>query len=843
MKRIACAISVLVGMTISAQSVANEQVRNMLVPPPGLELQDFESNSDHHGNNFKSCRTKLPNLDNAVASLIEGLDERGLLERTTVLVLGEMGRTPKVNKNVGRDIEHRRLLAIHRENEAWYKVQTRQDWEQFRDQRMGALRTSLGQFPPAPKYLKAETTGHIAGDGYRIDNIVYESRPGLFVTANLYLPAKPLKSMPAVLFSHSHHNPKTQGELQDMGMTWARQGWVVLVPDHLGHGERRQHPFVSRDQYPKSFQVGRQDYYFRYNTGLQLQLVGDSLIGWMAWDLMRGVDLLYSLDGVDKDRIILIGSVAGGGDPAGVAAALDPRIAAVAPFNFGGPQPDYAIPQDAENEFYYFGVAYWETTRCLRLGGRDGFAHWTIVGSVAPRRLIYSFEFGWERGRDPVWPRLEKVFGFYDAKDHLGAAAGRGHLKGRPPENTHCNNVGSFHRRKLYPHLQRWFEMNPPADDFQQRRETKELMCTTPAAANALAPQFVHQLARELAGDRLAQARRGRASLDLAARRSQLRDDWSQLLGNVEPTGDPKVRRTTKSTTGDVAIERVLLEVEDGIIIPLVLLSAASSTPQRQQREKQETRSLASPVVVMVSSAGKERLLDQRPQEIATLIAGGAVVCIPDLRGTGETRSGSSVGPRSTGTTLSCRDQVLGQTLLGSQVRDLRSVLGFVRTRNKSKPVALWGDSLAKVNPQDRSEVVPHGADNPNTQAEPSGGLLALLGALFEDDVQAVYASGTFASFESLLDSQFLFVPHAAVVPGALTAGDIADVAACLAPRPLRMDNFVDGLNRRVPTDSANTTLAHTIRTYRETQAGEQLSLSAGKSADVAQWLLSRTAP
>ena len=173
-----------------------------------------------------------------------------------------------------------------------------------------------------------ETTARIEGDGYRIENVVYESRPGLFVTANLYLPAKPKKSTPAVLFSHSHHNPKTQGELQDMGMTWARQGWVVLVPDHLGHGERRQHPFASSDQSPKPFQVGRQDYYFRYNTGLQLQLAGESLIGWMAWDLMRGVDLLCTLENVDKDRIILIGAVAGGGDPAGVAAALNPRIAA-----------------------------------------------------------------------------------------------------------------------------------------------------------------------------------------------------------------------------------------------------------------------------------------------------------------------------------------------------------------------------------------------------------------------------------------------------------------------------------------------------------------------------------
>ena len=63
----------------------------------------FESNWDHHGNNFTSCKSKLPNLDNSVASLIEDLDERGLLDRTIVAVLGEMGRTPLINKSAGRD--------------------------------------------------------------------------------------------------------------------------------------------------------------------------------------------------------------------------------------------------------------------------------------------------------------------------------------------------------------------------------------------------------------------------------------------------------------------------------------------------------------------------------------------------------------------------------------------------------------------------------------------------------------------------------------------------------------------------------------------------------------------
>lgn len=728
---------------------------------------------------------------------------------------------------ISRDIERRRLLAIQRENMAWSKVKCRDDWERFRDQRLNALRESLGQFPPLPKDLNIETTGRIEGDGYRIENIVLESRPGLLVTANLYLPAKPRESMPAVLFSHSHHNPKTQGELQDMGTTWARQGWLVLVMDLLGHGERRQHPFVSSDQYPKPFRVGRQDYYFRYNLGLQLQLVGESLMGWMVWDLMRGVDLLCSREGVDEDRIVLIGSVAGGGDPAAVAAALDPRIAAVAPFNFGGPQPDYPIPQDAEKEFYYFGVAYWETTRCLRLGGRDGFAHWVITACAAPRGLIYSHEFAWDRARDPVWPRLEKVFSFYDARDRLAVAAGRGHLKGRPPESTHCNNVGVVHRRELYPHLARWFDRQLPADEFQNRHEVDELLCITPAVAERLDPQPVYKLARKLADERIAGARKDIASVDFASRRTILRDGWSRLLGNITPATNPTVKAVEREETNGVAVERIVLEVEPGIVVPLVVMQA------------RDERSDRLPVVIALADLGKQKFLAARPDAVSTWLEAGCAVCLPDVRGSGETSVGGSHGPRSIGTTLSCRDQVLGQTLLGSRLRDLRSVLLFLRTRRGlDENASLWGDSLAALNPPERSEVVPYGVDNPNAEAEPSAGLLVLLTALFEDNVNAVYARGTFASFRSLLDSQFLYVPHDSVVPGALTMGDVADIAAALVPRPLLVECLVDGLNRRVPFDTIAVAFAPTSQAYRLADASEQFSLNVTGQDDSAVWLL-----
>ena len=59
---------------------------------------------DHHTKLFEAYKgDQVKNMDRGVAALIRDLDERGLLDSTLVVLLGEFGRTPKVNKDAGRD--------------------------------------------------------------------------------------------------------------------------------------------------------------------------------------------------------------------------------------------------------------------------------------------------------------------------------------------------------------------------------------------------------------------------------------------------------------------------------------------------------------------------------------------------------------------------------------------------------------------------------------------------------------------------------------------------------------------------------------------------------------------
>lgn len=728
-----------------------------------------------------------------------------LRELDTRVFSAEAAKDKQLGRMVESDIRCRIHAAHEREAKAFDAVSTGEGWEAFKEPRIKALRDSLGPLPPLGQDLKLRIARTYRGDGYVREDVVYESRPGLAVTANLYRPAKPPAAMPGIIIVHGFHRPKTQAELQDMGVTWAKLGCLVLVMDQLCHGERRQHPFADEKSYPGKFNLARQDYYSRANAGVQLSVAGESLMGWMAFDVMRGVDLLLAQPGIDKSWIVVLGAVAAGGDTAAVAAALDRRITVVVPFNFGGPEPEtvYPLPADADLVFPYAVGGHWDSTRRLRNSARDGFLPWLVVGSIAPRRLVHAHEFAWDRPHDSAWRRLRKIFDLEKSPGNLAYVHGVGTLYGKP-EGTGCANIGLAHRRFLYNAFLGWHQELAPWAESVDRRPAGEMQCLTEPITQQLKPQPVYQLAAKLGGERLAAARARLEKLPLAERRQALRRDWAKLLGQAEPAGVPKVSEKKTDKQGDVAVERIVLEVEPGIVVPLVLL-----LPPRAEGKRL-------PVVVGVAQHGKQEFLRQRAADIAQLLKSGVAVCLPDVRGTGETRAdGDRRGPpagsykgvqaNSNGTLLANEDLMLGRTLLGDRLRDLRSVLRFLKSRAEldSSRLALWGDSFAPVNGPDVRIEAPWDADKLPAPSEPLGGLLALFGGLFEDDL-AISINAGLVSYASLLEGQFCFVPHDVIVPGALAAGDLSDVAAALQPRPLLLQGLVDGQNRRAKSSAAD---------------------------------------
>jgi hypothetical protein len=178
---------------------------------------------------------------------------------------------------------------------------------------------------------------------------------------------------------------------------------------------------------------------------------------------------------------------------------------------------------------------------------------------------------------------------------------------------------------------------------------------------------------------------------------------------------------------------------------------------------------------------------------------------------------------------------MLGGTMLGAHLRDLRAVLAWLRTREdlNAHQIGLWGESSAPPNPPGTDFKIPRDDDDALPRSpEPMGGLLALLGALYEDDVRAVYVHGGLASMQSALTHYLALLPHDVIVPGALTAGDLSDLVAVLAPKKIRLEEMVDGWNRVLSPADMEKTWPSAVSSYRAANAGAQFSFGTERTTE-----------
>ena len=137
-------------------------------------------------------------------------------------------------------------------------------------------------------------------DAYNIENVIFESRPGFPVTANLYIPKGRKFPLPAVVGACGHNdNGKASNQTFSQGL--ARLGYIVLVFDTIGQGERVQ--YLNSDLKSRiGFGVPEHLY-----AGNQLFLTGESLSSWFAWDGIRAVDYLLTRKEVDPEHIGVTG--------------------------------------------------------------------------------------------------------------------------------------------------------------------------------------------------------------------------------------------------------------------------------------------------------------------------------------------------------------------------------------------------------------------------------------------------------------------------------------------------------------------------------------------------------
>jgi hypothetical protein len=117
----------------------------------------------------------------------------------------------------------------------------------------------------------------------------------------------------------------------------------------------------------------------------------------------------------------------------------------------------------------------------------------------------------------------------------------------------------------------------------------------------------------------------------------------------------------------------------------------------------------------------------------------------------------------------------------------------------------------------------------------------ALLSALYEPHIQAVYVHGGLLSYATLLDEPFVYQPADSIIRGLLRIADLPDMVAALAPRPLRMEGLVDGCNRRVSRRQIEETYQLARAAYARTEKPDQLSIEVEQASvdEIIGWFLS----
>ena len=290
--------------------------------------------------------------------------------------------------------------AAELEREFLPAVKTAADFEKARPALHQDYLYMLGLWPlPEKTPLNAKVTGRLEQPGCVVEKLHFQSRPGLYVTADLYLPQPAQGRYPAILVQCGHSNEKRDGNktaYQDHGIWFATHGYVALVTDSLQLGE-------IAGVHHGTYREGRWWW----------QSAGYTPAGVECWNAIRALDYLASRPEVDPEQLGATG-ISGGGSATMWIAAADGRVKAAAPVS-GMADLGYYVGEDGVNGhcdcMFLYNQARWNWT--------------TIPALICPRPLLFV-----NSDADPIFPmganeriiaRLERLYARFGASDKVDA--------------------------------------------------------------------------------------------------------------------------------------------------------------------------------------------------------------------------------------------------------------------------------------------------------------------------------------------------------------------------------------------------------------------------------------
>ena len=465
------------------------------------------------------------------------------------------------------------------------------------------LLAMIGGLPEEKTPLHAQILDKIQMNGFHIEKLVFESIPGFFVTALVYVPENGANKHPAVLVACGH-SPIGKIYYQALCQRLVQRGYLVICWDPVGQAERSQ--FWDKDAGKSRYNLVCGEHAVLGNLAF---LAGANLIRWQTWDGIRAIDYLLTRADVDANRISVTGT-SGGGVQAAYIGALDERIKVVVPSCYISSLPMRAYNRifadpDSDPEQDPYGMI------------SEGIDHTGLLLLVYPRPIMIAsavLDFFPIEGARNTFREISDLYDRFKIKDRVAMV-----------EGYHKHQFSLENQEAAINFLDRFNNM-PVGEGLPSVKEldAKELQCTKtgqvlleyPNAKNLtdlVKEYFVSHQKKEV--PTVSSRYFGKGYLNIR--------NWTVSEYKTQPeAGNISWQKYSHYESGQIQIDHYVLHHSDGLQIPLLYFHSAKNPGNK--------------ILLWVdlnSKAGKEDW-----SEISDLVKKGENVISFDFRGTGEDR-------------------------------------------------------------------------------------------------------------------------------------------------------------------------------------------------------------
>jgi cephalosporin-C deacetylase-like acetyl esterase len=654
-------------------------------------------------------------------------------------------------------------------SEAVSKLNTLEKYKQRQEQIRKTLLEIVGPFPEkTPLNVQVLTT--VQKEDFRVEHVIFESRPGFKVTSSLFIPSGLKAKAPAIIYCSGHGATGYRSKIyQHVILNLVKKGFIVFAFDPIGQGERLGYfdPQTGRSL------VGSPTKEHSF-PGSQVFITGSTMANYFIWDGIRAVDYLLTRPEVDPSRIGITGR-SGGGTQSAQIAAFDDRILAAAPENY---LTNYTRllqskgPQDAEQNFYR-GISF-------------GIDHPDLLEVRAPKPVLmvltYNDMFNIQGARD-TYREASKVYNLYGKSENLCIT-----------EDFGGHTSTKKNREAVYAFFQKF--LNNPGNSQDEEVITltdKEIQVTpTGQLSTSVGSETVFSLNQKQTEKAYLALQRSRVDPDKWL--PQVVANAKKLSGYKKPDQASAPVLTGMLEEDGYHIEKYFVDGEGNYPIPYLLY-----VPER----------LNNKALLYLHPDGKKA--DSASVElIRPLLKEGFIVLAPDLIGTGELFPSGYQGDAGFGNVsynLWYASFMVGKSILGLRVSDLERLASILGKDPRVKEI----DAVALGN---MSPVLLHCA-----AFAPVFKRIALLGPILS------YRSIAMAKFYSPD-----FIPNA--VPYALQSYDLPDLAASLAPTGLFINDAVDGTGKKSGSETIDEDIEIIKKGYSAKKAADKLVLWNGNPVE-----------